>query len=326
MISRDLKITIFFKTVKSFSARALKIIRNYFYRTNFIPLHESALLTAMILIADSGSTGTTWSIIQNSQTESFMTAGINPFLQTEEEIAASLANEFSLARGPFDAVHFYGAGCANPEKNEKVKRQLSSFFNAKAFFVDSDLMAAARSLCGTSPGIASILGTGSNSCYFDGREIIKHVSPLGYILGDEGSGSVLGRKLLSDILKNQLPEKIIAAFFSEYRLQPAEILEQVYRKPFPNRFMAKFTPFLAKNIDQPEIYQLVKRSFSEFFIRNISQYPEASHMPVNFTGSIAWYFRDVLNEAAGEKGYKTGIITRSPMEGLMAYHISQSQQ
>jgi N-acetylglucosamine kinase-like BadF-type ATPase len=274
----------------------------------------------MVLIADSGSTGTTWSIIRERGTDSCTTAGINPFLQTEEEIAESLANGFSLKRGPFDAVHFYGAGCANPEKNEKVKRPLAAFFDAAHIFVDSDLMAAARSLCGTGPGIAAILGTGSNSCYYDGKEIAKHVSPLGYILGDEGSGSVMGRRLLSDILKNQLPAKVISDFFSEYNIQPADILEQVYRKPFPNRFMAKFTPFLAVNIDQPAVYQLVKQSFSDFFTRNISQYPEALQMPVNFTGSIAWYFSDVLSEAAKENGYRTGIITRSPMEGLVSYH------
>jgi len=276
----------------------------------------------MELIADSGSTKTTWCIIhENGRTESCRTAGINPFLQTEEEILATLTGEFTLAKGPFNAIHFYGAGCANQEKNEKVSRQLDTFFLAKSVHVHSDLMAAARSLCGDRPGIAAILGTGSNSCYYDGSRIVSHVSPLGYILGDEGSGTVMGRKLLSDVLKKQLPEEICRSFYTRYRLDAAEIMENVYRKPFPNRFMAKFTPFLAENIDHPPVYQLVKSSLAEFFSRNIRQYPQAALLPVNVAGSIAWYFREVLTCAAGETGFRMGTVTEDPMDGLIGYHL-----
>lgn len=278
----------------------------------------------MILVADSGSTKTTWCIIHKNVrgTETCHTAGINPFLQTEEEILNTVQKEYSLAKGPFDSINFYGAGCANPGKNEKVKRQLEKFFKAPDIFIHSDLMAAARSLCKHEAGIAAILGTGSNSCYYDGSGIKRHVPPLGYVLGDEGSGTVLGRKLLSDVLKKQLPEDLCIKFSDRYRIDGVEILDNVYRKPFPNRYMAKFTPFLSENLDHPAIYQLVKGSFSEFFIRNIRQYPEASVLPVNFTGSIAWYFRDVLGAAAVDSGYRTGIITMAPMEGLIDYHKS----
>jgi len=277
----------------------------------------------MILIADSGSTKTTWCIVHDEKKiEKCSTAGINPFLQTEKDIANTLKDEFSLPKGKYEAIHFYGAGCANQEKNEKVRKQLDQFFDAGNIFVDSDLMAAARSLCRKKPGIAAILGTGSNSCYYDGNKITRHVSPLGYILGDEGSGTVLGRKLLSDVLKNQLPEDICTSFFKTYELEPEEILDHVYRRPFPNRFMAKFTPFLADNINNKSIRKLVKESFSEFFKRNISQFPEASNTPVNVTGSIGWFFREILAEAAQEAEMSTGVITRDPMEGLLEYHIN----
>ncbi|TVR74815.1 MAG: ATPase [Marinilabiliales bacterium] len=276
----------------------------------------------MILVADSGSTKTTWCITVETDTEEMCctTAGINPFLQSPGEISQTLEAEFTLQRGPYSAIFFYGAGCANPQKNEEVRRPLDQFFQADAIHVDSDLMAAARSLCGSRPGIAAIMGTGSNSCYYDGSRIARHVSPLGYILGDEGSGTVLGRKLLSDVLKNQLPEQVREAFYKKYRLGPAEILENVYRKPFPNRFMARFTHFLAEHKEDPAVYRLIIESFTEFFNRNIRQYPEAETMAVNVTGSIGWHFRDILARAAGEAGFSTGIITREPMEGLLDYH------
>jgi glucosamine kinase len=255
----------------------------------------------MILIADSGSTKTTWCIINgNHEVEKCMTAGINPFLQSEDAITGTLKTDFSMNKGPFSEIYFYGAGCANPEKSDKVRRPLRSFFDSADIFVESDLMAAARSLCGRNPGIAAILGTGSNSCYYDGTEIKKHVSPLGYILGDEGSGTVMGRKLLSDILKNQLPSDICTKFFEIYKISPAEILDSVYRQPFPNRYMAQFTHFLAGNISHPAIRNIVKQSFSEFFTRNIGQFPAAS-------GS----------------GFMTGTITQDPMEGLLDYHKKQ---
>lgn len=282
----------------------------------------------MILIADSGSTSTTWCLItdESSNIDICETAGINPFLQSSAEISETLRNEFTLLKGPFEAIHFYGAGCANPEKNDKVRRSMHEYFDSENIFVDSDLMAAARSLCGTGPGIAAILGTGSNSCFYDGNQIIKHVSPLGYILGDEGSGTVLGKKLLSDILKNQLPEEICRRFYNKYNLEPSEILDRIYRKPFPNRFMAQFTHFIAANTDHPSIHKLVKDSFSEFFIRNIRQLPEAGRLPVNVTGSIGFHFRNILAEAADETGFKTGLISKAPMDGLLEYHRRKTTQ
>ncbi len=276
----------------------------------------------MILIADSGSTRTTWSVITDNgiSPKTCETSGINPYLQTPEEISDTLKREFTLGKGPFDALFFYGAGCANPEKIEAVRLSLDNFFKAGNINVFSDLMAAARSLCGKSPGIVAILGTGSNSCYYNGNEIARHVSPLGYILGDEGSGTVLGRKLLADVLKNQLPEEIISAFNKKYGLQPSEILENVYRKPFPNRFMAQFTHFISDHIDNPLMYKLVKSSFAEFLERNIKQFPEAAHLPVHVTGSIGWHFSDIFRAAIREAGFTAGVITKTPMDGLIRFH------
>lgn len=284
------------------------------------------MLNKKLLVAESGSTKTAWFIIQGegSSGGSCRTSGINPFLQSEDEISGLLQNEFTLARGYYSEVYFYGAGCGNPEKVEKIKRSLKSFLKAGKILVDSDLMAAARSLCGNNPGIAAIIGTGSNCCYYDGAQIKRHVPPLGFILGDEGSGAVIGRKLLADILKNRLPEKIITNFFLKYRMEQAEILDNIYRKPFPNRFMAKFTHFIADNIDDPSIHSMVKESFADFFVRNISQLPESSWLPVNFTGSVAWHFRRILTQAALETGFSTGIITNSPAEGLLEYHKNNS--
>lgn len=276
----------------------------------------------MILIADSGSTKTTWCAINNNKANivSCETSGINPFLQTDYEIYKVLEKEFKLQSVHYDSVFFYGAGCANQEINKKISTLLKDFFKIKKIFVDTDMIAAARSLCGDEPGIAAILGTGSNSCYYDGRTISRHVPPLGYILGDEGSGTVLGKKLISGILKKQLPDEICEAFFKKYHLHTQEILDQVYLKPFPNRFLAIFTHFIAEHIDHASIYLMVKESFSEFFAKNIRKYPEAAHLPVNFTGSISWYFRNILIEAANAEGFTTGVITKSPVEGLLQYH------
>lgn len=277
----------------------------------------------MILIADSGSTKTNWYFLakRKSQEKSCQTAGINPFFQSSEDILKTLEKEFSLDRKGIEQIYFYGAGCANPEKNAVLLEALGKHFQSKSIAVESDLLAAARSLCGQSEGIAAILGTGSNSCYYDGSILRQHVSPLGYILGDEGSGAVLGRKLVADLLKNQLPDYLQARFLEMFGQTSIEIMENVYRKPFPNRYLASFTPFLSRYINEEPVYDLVKKSFNAFFVRNIRQYPRADRLPVHFMGSIAWHFADVLKEAANESGFKTGKIVQDPMEGLVKYHM-----
>lgn len=275
----------------------------------------------MILIADSGSTKTDWCVVENGESIlRFKTRGTNPFFQTEEEIGKEIEAGLLPSLEGFEpsAIYFYGAGCAFPEKNDMIRRAVNRYLSVPVE-VGSDLLAAARALCGDQPGIACIMGTGSNSCYYDGREIVKNVSPLGFILGDEGSGAVLGKLLIGDVLKDQLPPALKDQFLTQYELTPALIMDKVYRQPFPNRFLAGFSPFIREHLDEPAIWELVTRSFLAFFTRNVKQY-DYFEQPVHLVGSVAWYYQDVLKEIAFDLGIRLGTITRSPMEGLIAYH------
>jgi len=277
----------------------------------------------MILIADSGSTKTDWRLIsEKEEVKSVSTPGINPFYQTEEEIENQISTLLypELMGFSVKKIFFYGAGCAFEDKKQIVKNAISVSFPKAQIEIESDLLAAARGLFLKEKGIACILGTGSNSCFYDGKNIIHNVSPLGFILGDEGSGAVLGKKFAVDCLKNQLPEKLKDKFLKQYDLTPAQIIESVYKKPFPNRFLAQFTRFLSENIAEPSIYNIVFDSFTEFFTRNIMQYNNYKDYPVCFIGSIAYYFKDVLEVAANELDIQIGIIYQSPMPGLIKYH------
>lgn len=277
----------------------------------------------MILIADSGSTKTDWCMAEKGVAiKRIPTKGMNPFFQSEdemvEEMKHSLLPELDGKRPK--AVYFYGAGCAF-DKVEIVRRAISCVLSLDmaAIEVNSDMLAAARSVCGHEAGIACILGTGSNSCFYNGKEIEANVSPLGFILGDEGSGAVLGKLFIGDLLKNQLPAGLKEKFLERYQLTPADIIDRVYRKPFPNRYLATLSPFISEHITIPEVRQLVKQSFKAFLVRNVMQY-DYQHYAVGFNGSVAWYYRDILEEALSETGLKMGIIIKAPMEGLLKYH------
>lgn len=280
----------------------------------------------MLLIADSGSTKTTWSILNNNPEDTIFieTSGINPFYQNIAEIYKVLEQEFNSTQKEFDAIWFYGAGCTNQKTGKIVRDALSQFFIRKKIHIDSDLMAAARALCQDKEGIACILGTGSNSCYYDGKEIQQNVSPLGFILGDEGSGAVIGKQFLSDLLKNQLPQELTRLFYETFQKDKAEILENIYKKPFPNRYAAGFMPFIAQNISHPNLHQLVESSFNLFIERNILQYSKAHTLPVHFTGSIAFVFREILEESLLKHDLISGTFLQNPTEGLVNFH-SQKQ-
>lgn len=279
----------------------------------------------MILIADSGSTKTDWCIVLNDTLiKRIETKGINPFFQSEEEIRQALTASLlpQLPEGTFNSVHFYGAGCTL-EKAPVLRRAIADSLpvvgNIKAH---SDMLAAARGLCGHDAGIACILGTGSNSCFYDGREIVSNISPLGFILGDEGSGAVLGKLLVGDVLKNQLPPAIKEAFLKEFDLTAPEIIDRVYRQPFPNRFLASLSPFIARHLDEPALRTLAFNSFIAFLRRNVMQY-DYEHFTVHFIGSVAHCYKEILQEAAQETGVRIGKILQSPMEGLIEYHCEQ---
>ncbi|HIZ91265.1 MAG TPA: ATPase [Candidatus Bacteroides merdavium] len=277
----------------------------------------------MILIADSGSTKTDWCLVEHGEVlQQIFTKGTNPFFQSEEEISNEIAANLlpQLKTPEVDAVYFYGAGCAFPDKIETVRRAILRHLKVKGEVeVSTDMLAAARSLCGQRPGIACIMGTGSNSCYYDGEKIVQNVSPLGFILGDEGSGACLGKLLVGDILKNQMTPELKEKFLSQFNLTPADIIDRVYRKPFPNRFLASLSPFLAQNLNEPCIHSLVLNSFKSFLKRNVMQYDYQNH-EVHFIGSVAYYYKDVLAQATDEMGIRLGSILKSPMEGLIAYH------
>jgi N-acetylglucosamine kinase-like BadF-type ATPase len=278
----------------------------------------------MILIADCGSTKIEWCLLDNKEiVKQIVTCGMNAIMLTEAEIEERLRNELSNEVCGFNIsdVYFYGAGCISDDICNNVAKAIrANIPTAKNVEVSTDLLAAARALCGNKPGIACILGTGSNSCYYDGTNICNNVSPLGYILGDEGSGAVLGKILLGDVLKNQLPKHLCEKFLTQYGLDRLSIIRRVYKEPQGNRFMASITPFLIENISEPSIYAIVYNAFKSFFVRNIAQYDGYKSLDVNFIGSIAYYYKDVLEKVAADMDCRIGKILKSPMDGLIQFH------
>lgn len=273
----------------------------------------------MQLIADSGSTKTTWLFQDHAHVEELQTIGINPVRDAEESIRQTI---LPLARQGVTEVFFYGAGCIAPY-SAVVCQILEEAFAGARVCVESDLLGAARALCGHSEGIACILGTGSNSCLYDGRRIVKNVSPLGWILGDEGSGAVLGRCLVGDMLKEQFPLELQQRFEERFHLTRASVIEAVYRQPLPNRFLASLVPFLAENRQHPAIHDFLLRQFSAFLTRNVQSYGRKD-LPVNYVGGVAYQFESELREASRLQGYSVGRIERAPI-GLMAqYHAQEA--
>lgn len=278
-----------------------------------------------ILIADSGATKTDWCLVQQGVIiQRFEGKGISPIFQTKDEIAKEIKEHVypQLKKKMPEAIFFYGSGCI-PEKIENVKSAIQSSFPIDKVEVYSDLVAAAHALCGNESGIACILGTGSNSCEWNGEEIANQISPLGFILGDEGSGASMGKLLVGDLLKNQLSVELKEKFLKQYNLTPSIIIENVYKKPFPSRFLASITPFLLQNIENDAVKNIVRKSFSDFFQRNVMQY-EYKNKKVNFVGSIAHYYATTINEVAQENGITIGKIDQSPMDGLVEYYKTKN--
>ncbi len=285
----------------------------------------------MILIADSGSTKVHWCLVTASgQYSEVFTDGINPLFQTTIAMQNSISNQLLpkiaplLWAGTLTHIFFYGAGCT-PEKKGYVKTALEAVFKKAEVYVESDMLGAARGLLGHKAGVACILGTGSGSCFYNGETIEWCVPSLGYILGDEGSAAVLGKRLVGDLLKNQLGDDLKDAFFKEYETSMADIIEKVYRQPFPNRFLAKLSKFCADHIDDKRIHDLVYDHFVQFIRRNLVQYfqqPTANSQQLiaNFVGSIAYYYKPILEEAMKAEGLPLGTILQDPIEGLKEYH------
>lgn len=289
----------------------------------------------MILIADSGSTKTTWCCIDNipdrqPDLQYVTAAGINPVRDDQATIQASITaatEALTIASKSFNTqkvshIYFYGAGCI-PPYSTTVKRQLQQHFPKAKVQVESDMLGAALALCGHGEGIACILGTGSNSCLFDGEHIVKQTPALGFILGDEGSGASLGKRLVGDILKRQLPEHIVKAFADEMELSQTDIITRVYRQPQPNMFLASLTPFLARHIEDKSVQQLVVDEFRRFLQRNIKAYGRPE-LPIHFVGGITATFQPQLKQAIEDEGMLMGQILSRPITGMVAYHQAKS--
>lgn len=291
----------------------------------------------MQLIADSGSTKTDWAIVTGaSQPVVLNTQGINPVHQSREEIVRILREEFVslMASNPevqklrssailtpqFPlAVYFYGSGI-RPEMESLMTVLLQETFpQAQTIEAHSDLLGAARALCGRDEGIACILGTGANSCLYDGNMIIKHTPALGYILGDEGSGAVLGKRFIHDLYGGLLSDKIRETFEKETKLTLAEIIKRVYRQPLANRFLASLSEFITNHLDDAGVRGVVVQNLVDFLRYHISPY-NRQDLPVSFVGSIAWHYQNELREAADRLGFKLGTVLKTPLAGLIRYH------
>ncbi|NVJ85490.1 MAG: N-acetylglucosamine kinase [Algoriphagus sp.] len=276
----------------------------------------------MILIADSGSSKTDWRVIHaDGRISQFRGVGFNPYYQTVEEMIVGMTQEFLLnLKDEIEQIFFYGAGCSTPDRKSDVTKALKSIFPTALIEVDHDLSAAAKATCGHQAGIACILGTGSNSCDFDGEKIIDNRPAPGYILGDEGGGGYIGRKLLQDFIYDDLPQEIREIFQSRFQLTQAIIQDHVYRQPFPNRYMASFCRFITEHSNYPYCYRLYYDSFMEFFNRHVCRYKDYKNKPVNFVGSIAYYNSTILRKAAQDKGIQVKLILENPIAGLTLYH------
>jgi N-acetylglucosamine kinase-like BadF-type ATPase len=274
------------------------------------------------LIADSGSTKAEWCLLEGGKKKIIFTQGISPYFLNTNQIAELLARELvpNLDRKKPAELYYYGTGCMDPKNVRLVKKAIQQVFPNAYTEVTHDLMAAARALCGNGKGIACILGTGANSCYYNGKKIVKNSPGLGFILGDEGSGAYLGRRVIQYYLYKTFDDELTARFESKYGETQASILESVYKKPLPNRYLASFSLFLTENRGHYMIENIIEDGLNDFFFVHICKYRESWTLPIHFTGGVAFAYRDVITELC--KGYELelGKIIRNPMEGLIQYH------
>lgn len=277
----------------------------------------------MILIADSGGSKIDWRIItDDGQILQAAAPGFNPYYQPVRDLIESIQGVIvpKVGQGTVSQVFFYGAGVSSEKNQEIVKNAFLQFFPGASIEIGWDLLAAARALCGREPGIACIMGTGSNSCLYDGNGIIGNVANLGWILADEGSGAYIGKIFLVDYLRDKLPNSLAAAFKSRYPLTREEFLEKVYQQEKPSAFLASFTRFISEHLQEPYCYKLIYNSFSDFYENNVMKYPDYKNLKVHFTGSVAFHFSNILRQVAIDKGITVKNILEGPIAGLTLYH------
>jgi N-acetylglucosamine kinase-like BadF-type ATPase len=274
------------------------------------------------LIADSGSTKTEWCLLKNNKSTLFTTQGMSPYFVDAQQAEQIIKAEVFplLKKNKIDEIYFYGTGCKNPANLKMFRKVFTKLFPGSFVEVDNDLSGAAKALCGNEKGIACILGTGSNSCFFNGKRIVKNSPGIGFILGDEGSGAYLGKKVVQHYLYNIFDKDLRARFDAKFVTTDSEILESVYKKPLPNRYLASFAIFLAENRGHYMIENIIEDGINDFFYTHVINYRESGKLPVHFTGGIAYGFKDVVIQLCQNYGMQPGNLLRSPMEGLIRYH------
>lgn len=277
----------------------------------------------MIVIADSGSSKTDWLFLSSDKEFTINSSGINPFFQQTEEIYAALSSIFSQnTTQKVRAVFFYGAGCIKGKTSHVVEGALQKLFQKAKIYVEDDMLGAARAVLGNSEGIACILGTGANSCLYNGSTITDKVPALGFILGDEGSGAYMGKLFINDYFKRAIPTDFKQTIENELHLEQAEVLSAVYRAEYPSRYLAGFSLFLGKHIGHSYVQNLIQRSFTDFFINNVERYNDYKNYSVNFVGSIAYQYKGLLEKVASNRNIGIGNILDKPIDGLKKYHTN----
>ncbi len=277
------------------------------------------------LIADSGSTKAEWCVLDGQKKRKIVTQGLSPYFLSAMQIKTILEQELLPAlKGTMpQMIHFYGTGCSNPANVNIVKQALRKLFTGAELKVNSDLMGAAKALCGDEKGVTCILGTGSNSCYFNGKKIVNNSPGLGFILGDEGSGAYMGKKVVQYFLYNTFDPDLMDRFIAKYNPDSNTILDAVYRQALPNRYLASFVGFLVENRGHFMVENIIEDSFNDFFFTHICKYKESWTLPIHFTGSVAYGFKDVLKEMCQSYELELGNVIKQPMDGLIKYHRLQ---
>jgi len=277
------------------------------------------------LIADSGATKCEWVLLQNGKKKTVLTSGISPYFVSGEQVMDIINQNLlpKLKGAMVEKVHFYGTGLSNAENALMIKTVLKKIFKGAVINVNTDLLAAARALCGKEKGVACILGKGSNSCFFNGKKIVKNSPGIGYVLGDEGSGAYLGKKVVQYYLYNTFDEDLRARFDARFETNSVEILETVYRKPLANRYLASFAIFLAENRGHYMVENILEDGLNDFFFQHLNKYRESWRYPIHFIGSVAFGFKDVLQELCNTYELELGTVLKTPMQGLVNFHREQ---
>ena len=281
-----------------------------------------------VLIAESGSTKTDWCLLTGDRKKQFTTQGIHPYFLQSDDIVSILKQEIKagIRNTPLHEIHFYGAGISSKDNGKIIEKSLTKLFNASKIETYSDMLASARATCQHSKGIACILGTGSNSCFYNGKKIGFKTRALGFVLGDEGGASYLGKKVLQYYLHGIFDRELISAFDQQFQTDADTILHQIYKGAFPNRYLAQFARFLADHRGHYMIENIAEDGLNDFFINHLLRYPRLSHHAVHFTGSVAWHFQDIIKALCVQYEINCGTILQKPMKGLITFHQNKKDK